>query len=77
MDLPACGNFVAGTCERNEVVIARETDEGFVIYCKCCQSSAFWPKDKAEERGKYESYLKHRAAREAQVKHEGSRPAFG
>lgn len=77
MDLPPCGNFQAGTCERNETYIARETDDAYVIGCKCCNSFAVWPKDKAESRGKYESYLKHRAAREAQVKHEGSRPAFG
>ena len=77
MELPPCGNFKAGTCERNEVYIARETDDAFIIACRCCQSMAVWPKDKAENLGRYEAWMKHKAAREAQVKFESGRKAYG
>lgn len=76
MELPTCGNFLAGTCERNDTYISKETDSAFVITCRTCKSHNIWPKEKDEGAGKYESYLKKRAAREAQEQYERSRPAF-
>jgi hypothetical protein len=75
-NLPQCGNALAGTCERSDVFISKETDSAFVITCKTCKSIAVWPKDRYEGLGRYEAHLKRVAAREAQLKYEGSRPEY-
>ena len=69
-ELPKCQNFVEGTCERSDVYISKETDDAFVFACRTCKSINVWPKSKAEGAGKYESFLKHKAAREAQERAE-------
>jgi hypothetical protein len=74
--LPTCGNFLAGTCERSDVYVSKETDTAFVIACRTCASVNVWPKDKNESAGKYEAYLRHQAAREAQYQYDSSRPAY-
>jgi hypothetical protein len=74
--LPTCGNFLAGTCERSDVYLSKETDGQFVISCRTCKSHNVWPKEKDENAGKYDAFLKHKAAREAQVRFESSRPEF-
>ena len=76
MNLPTCGNYTAGTCERSDVYVSRETDTAFVIGCRTCKSIAIWPKEKHEAAGKYEAFLKHKAARSAQEQFQLSRPAF-
>jgi hypothetical protein len=75
-ELPTCGNFLAGTCERSAVYVSKETDTAFVIACKTCKSVNIWPKEKEEGKGKYDAFMKHQAAREAQRSYESSRPAF-
>jgi hypothetical protein len=76
MQLPTCGNFLAGTCERSDNYISKETDTEFCITCRTCKSINIWPKDNAESAGKYESFMKHQAAREAQHTYESSRPEY-
>lgn len=75
-ELPTCGNFIAGTCERSDVYLSRETDGHFVITCRTCRSINVWPKDRDENAGRYQAYLKKVAARQAQYQHESSRPAW-
>lgn len=63
-------------CPQSAVYIAKETDDGFLFVCRTCDCRNFWPKDKAEDAGKYEASLKHKAAREAQERYNRSRPGF-
>jgi hypothetical protein len=56
--------------------VSKETDGAFVIRCRTCKSINVWPKDRDENAGKFQAFLKHKAAREAQVSHESSRPSF-
>ncbi len=74
--LPTCGNFLAGTCEKSDVYVSKETDSAFVIYCRTCKSANIWPKEKDEAKGRYEAFLKFQGARQAQHVYESSRPAF-
>src|SRR5713226_5358356 len=75
-NLPECGNYLAGTCERSSVYISKETDGAFVITCLTCNSVNVWPKDRDENLGRYENHMKHIAARQAQTRYELSRPAY-
>ena len=75
-ELPRCGNNIAGTCERSDVFVSRETDTAFVLTCRTCKSINVWPKDKDENLGRYEAHMKRVAAREAQERYESSRPAY-
>lgn len=75
-ELPICGNFAARTCERSDVFVSKETDGAFIITCRTCKGISVWPKERDENAGRYQSFLKHQAAREAQRKHESSRPAY-
>jgi hypothetical protein len=75
-NLPTCGNFLAGTCERSDVYVSRETDSAFVMTCRTCSSINVWPKDKDESAGRYQNFLRHKAAREAQHRYESSRPEY-
>jgi len=75
-ELPICGNFLAGTCERSSVYVSKETDTAFTIACRTCKSVNIWPKEKEEGKGRYDAYLKHMAARTAQVRYESSRPEY-
>src|SRR5215469_16114115 len=64
-ELPTCANFLSRTCERSDVYVSKETDSAFVIACRTCRSVNVWPKDKDENAGRYQAFLKHQAAREA------------
>ena len=75
-EYPVCPNFREGSCSQSEVFIARETDDAFIFGCRTCRGVNVWPKKNKEDAGRYEAYLKMRAAREAQERHEGSRKAF-
>jgi hypothetical protein len=75
-ELPTCGNFLAGTCERSDVYVSKETDGNFVIACRTCKSINVWPKEKDEGKGKYEAFLKHQAARTAQERYESLRRSY-
>lgn len=75
-ELPPCGNFKSGTCERNEVHISRETDDAFVIHCRCCNSFAVWPKEKPENAGRYQAFLKKQAQLESEEKIRGLAPLY-
>lgn len=75
-NLPTCGNFLAGSCERSDVVLSKETDSAYVLTCRTCASINVFPKDRNEDAGRYQAYLKKVAAREAQVRYEGSRPEY-
>lgn len=76
MELPPCGNALAGTCERSDVYISKETDGQFVFTCRTCKSINVWPKEKDEKAGRYQSFLKHQAARTAQERYESLRKSF-
>ena len=75
-NLPTCGNFLAGTCEQSDVYLSRETDAAYVLTCRSCKSINVFPKDRDENLGRYTNYMKHLAARQAQTRHEGRRPAY-
>ena len=75
-ELPVCGNYTAGTCERSSVYLSKETDHGFVITCRTCKSISVWPKEKEEGAGRYQAWLKHMVARTAQARYESSRPDY-
>jgi hypothetical protein len=75
-DIPKCANHLQGSCERSDTYVAGERHNCFVIQCRTCKGINIWPFDKEEKLGKYNAFLKHQAAREAQRKHESSRPAF-
>lgn len=75
-EYPPCANFLSGTCSQSEVFIVRETDDSWVFGCRTCRSINVFPKDSSEDKGKYDAWLKHKAAREAQTSYESSRPAF-
>ena len=75
-ELPTCGNFLAGSCERSDVTLSRETDSAYVLTCRTCKSVNVWPKDRDENLGRYENYMKKVAARQAQEQYESSRPAY-
>jgi hypothetical protein len=69
-ELPPCPNFTEGRCPQSAVYIAKESDDGFLFVCRTCSCRNFWPKEKAEGAGRYDAALKHKAAREAQERHE-------
>jgi hypothetical protein len=75
-ELPPCPNFLEKRCEQSAVYIARETDDAFIFVCRTCGCRNVWPKDRAEQAGKYEAFLKHKAAREAQERHSQLRPGY-
>lgn len=75
-ELPTCGNFLAGTCERNTVYVSKETDTAFVITCRTCGGINVWPKKNDEQKGRYEAFLKHQAARTAQERYESLRKSY-
>lgn len=75
-NLPTCPNHLEGSCDRSDVYVSKETDSAYVIFCKTCRSANVWPKKNDEDAGRYSSFLKHKAARAAQERHELSRPAF-
>lgn len=76
MQLPECGNALAGTCERSSVYLSKETDSAYVITCRTCKSINIWPKVNDEGSGRHAAFLKHQAARTAQERYESLRPAF-
>ena len=75
-EYPVCPNFKEGTCSQSEVFIMKETDDAFIFACRTCHGMNCWPKSDAEGAGKYQAFLRHRAAREAQTQYESSRPEF-
>jgi hypothetical protein len=60
VELPVCGNFLNGSCERSDTHVSQETDEVFVIYCRTCKSVNVFPKDRSEGAARYQNFLKHR-----------------
>jgi hypothetical protein len=76
MELPTCPNFKEGRCERSEVFVGKETDDGFILCCRTCGCKNFWPKDKAENRGRYEAFLSRKAQAESEEKIRGLRRAY-
>ena len=75
-EIPKCANHLQGSCERSDTFVEAERQDCFVIKCRTCKGVNIWPFDKREKRGKFEAFLKHQAAREAQRKHESSRPGY-
>jgi hypothetical protein len=61
MELPPCPNYREGSCERSDVIVSKETDNAFVIYCKTCKSINVFPKDRDEKSAKYQLFLKKQA----------------
>jgi hypothetical protein len=66
MNLPPCPNFLEKRCVRSDVFIEKETDTGFSFRCRTCKCLNIWPKDHAEQAGKYEAFLKHKALEQQQ-----------
>ena len=75
-DIPECMNAKQGSCPRSDVYISKETDGEFVFTCRTCRSINVWPKSVNENAGRYQSFLKHKAAREAQERYESMRKSF-
>ena len=76
MQVPVCANHLEGVCPRSDTFVEGERHNCFVIKCRTCKGVNIFPREKEENRGRYDAFLKHRAAREAQVRHESSRPEF-
>lgn len=74
--IPQCANHLQGSCERSDTYVEAERNNCFVIRCRTCKGVNVWPFDKEENLGRYTAFLKHQAAREAQVRYESSRPAY-
>lgn len=67
IDLPVCANSLDGPwakCPNSEQFIERETDEGYMLRCRTCRGGSYWPKDKAENRGRYQAGLAVEARRQ-------------
>jgi hypothetical protein len=76
MELPKCGNFLAGTCERSSTYVSRETDSAFVITCRTCRSHNIWPKDNSDKSAKYQAWMKKMYDLETKDIAARSRPAY-
>lgn len=75
-NFPPCPNHIEGTCPRSDIYIEKEGDSFFTFRCRTCKSSNVFPKEKDENAGRYQSWLKHQAARTAQYNYESSRPEY-
>jgi hypothetical protein len=76
MNVPGCANAAQGSCPRSNTFVSKETDEVFVITCRNCGGLNVFPKSVNENAGRYQAFLKFKAARQAQHQHESSRPEF-
>ncbi len=76
MELPTCGNFLAGSCERSSVYVSKETDNAFVITCKTCSGINVFPKDRDENHAKYQIFLKKQADMEQRRRAIERAPAY-
>lgn len=76
MELPRCGNNLAGTCERSDVYVSKETDDVFAITCRTCRGVNLWPKDKSEHAARYQAYLKRMYDLETKDIAARSKPAY-
>lgn len=76
MEIPGCMNAKEGSCPKSDTFVSKETDTEFVILCRTCRSVNVWPKSIPEQSGRYQSFLKHKAAREAQERYESMRKEF-
>jgi hypothetical protein len=74
--VPPCANHLEGVCPRSDTYVEGERHECFVIKCRTCKGINIFPREKEEARGKFDAFMKHQAAREAQVKYESSRSAY-
>lgn len=76
MELPPCPNFKEGSCPQSEVFVMRETDDAYILACRGCRSVNVWPKDKAENLGRYEAFLKQQAQKASEEKIKGMAPLY-
>ena len=58
MDIPRCPNNIDGSCARSDTYVEKEGDSFFTIRCRTCGGINVWPKDKDEQRGRYDAFLK-------------------
>lgn len=58
MNVPICANFTAGACPVSSTHVERETDQAFTIRCRTCNGVNVWPKEKSENAGRYEAFLR-------------------
>ncbi len=65
-ELPQCPNFKEGTCPRSDVIIEREGDTFFTFRCRTCKAVNVWPKERDEQAGKYQAFLKQKALQQQQ-----------
>jgi hypothetical protein len=62
MEIPRCPNNLEGSCERSDTFVEKEGDDFFTIRCRTCNGINVWPKDKDEQRGRYDAFLKRQLA---------------
>ena len=63
-DIPKCGNFLAGSCERSDTYVEAERHDAFVIRCRTCKGVNIWPHDQSERAARYQAFLKRKADEE-------------
>lgn len=76
MKLPPCPNFLERSCAQSEVFVAKETEDAFVLACRTCKGINVWPKDKAENKGRYEAGLARQAQSASEEKIRGLAPLY-
>ena len=59
MQVPKCANWLQGTCERSDTVVA-ETRNGqaYVILCRTCKSINVWSRSKVKGQAREQARLK-------------------
>jgi hypothetical protein len=68
-DAPPCPNALERICSRSDTFVERETDDSFVIRCRTCYGINIFPKDKAEQGGRYEAELKRQLLQRQKEEH--------
>jgi hypothetical protein len=68
MNIPPCANNLEGSCERSDTYVEREGDTFFTIRCRTCKGVSVWPKDRAENAGRYQAFLHHQAMEQQRIK---------
>lgn len=75
-DVPRCPNNIEGTCPRSDTYVEREGDSFFTIRCRTCGSINVWPKERDENRGRYDAYLKRQLDETNRVRALDAMPKF-
>jgi hypothetical protein len=67
-EIPQCANFLERLCPRSDTFVEREGDSFFTIRCRTCNGINVFPKDRDENRGRYDAFLKRQLAESEQAR---------